>query len=478
MQRYSRRKYIWTTAGVLALIGAGFVGYNWVLWIIANDPFMKYRLTGTDDPRMQIALTIKDVQFRYYELDKIQAEWQIGRVDIRRDRRLFLIEDIRDGVFHAEGRTVRFSATQASWDNGLRALNVTRGAKVSTDDAELQTPNFTYFEGSRVINMPGVVQGKILGGDFEAKSVTLNLADQSIDTGEIGWRGMLTAQNMGLPVENAGRGWDVKAKRASMKGDIQTLIDGEATDGEVLVRSPRIERNLRTDVITAFGPVEYYGLEANATCDRVVVYRNERRAVLTGNVQLLLKPENTRQLEPVPLQPFRPPVPDEIAQGRPIPPPGGRSQQDKDLDEALRNPETARRYPVVAYGDRVEYWYAKGQRRAVITGSPQARQEMPGGRWRHLWAYRAVWNGQKNTILLESQKDRREVRVRNSLGDDLVARWFLASTREGDDSWEAEDIGGVVFPNEEDVPPEETRPPGSNLPPPNLRGPINPRVRV
>jgi hypothetical protein len=263
-----------------------------------------------------------------------------------------------------------------------------------------------------------------------------------------------------------------------MKGDIQTLIDGEATDGEVLVRSPRIERNLRTDVITAFGPVEYYGLEANATCDRVVVYRNERRAVLTGNVQLLLKPENERRLEPVPLQPFRPPVPDEIAKGRPLPPPGGRSQQDKELDEALRNPETARRYPVVAYGDRVEYWYAEGQRRAIVTGSPQARQEMPGGRWRHVWAYRAVWNGQKNTILLESQKDRREVRVRNSLGDDLLARWFLASTREGDDSWEAEDIGGVVYPNEDDLPPEETRPPGNNLPPPNLRGPINPRMRV
>lgn len=60
----------------------------------------------------------------------------------------------------------------------------------------------------------------------------------------------------------------------------------------------------------------------------------------------------------------------------------------------------------------------------------------------------------------------KETRVKTSLGDDLRATWFLVSTKEGDDSWEAADLEGTVATDDDDL--RNNR--GNSTPPPTGSG--------
>ena len=51
--------------------------------------------------------------------------------------------------------------------------------------------------------------------------------------------------------------------------------DASATDGEVLVKAPHLERVRKTDVLTATGKVYYFGEKANLICEKAVIYRKE-----------------------------------------------------------------------------------------------------------------------------------------------------------------------------------------------------------
>ncbi|HVL40330.1 MAG TPA: hypothetical protein VM328_13150, partial [Fimbriimonadaceae bacterium] len=217
------------------------------------------------------------------------------------------------------------------------------------------------------------------------------------------------------------------------------------------------------DVLVAHGPVKYYSAKANIVCNRATIYRRERRAMLTGAVDMLLKPEDQQKLEVVEIPPFKPVVPEDIAKNRPPAPVG----QDRSLDQEVRDTSTVRRYPVAVTANQIEYWYGRGQRRAIITGQPQARQELPGGRWRYAWAHRATYDGEKEILRMISSDGKKDTRVKTSVGDDIVATWFEMSTKEGEDQWSASGLEGDVYPDDDDIPPRTTNPP-----PASLSGPI------
>ena len=120
-------------------------------------------------------------------------------------------------------------------------------------------------------------------------------------------------------------------------------------------------------------------------CDKVVVYRKDKRAVLSGNVRMLIKPKDEMEKQvkadrgEIPV--FHPQVPAEVAASAPL---QGQSQEDKDLDEEVRSGKTTRKYPTVVLATNIEYWYAKGNRHAIITGNPQATQSLAENRWRRV----------------------------------------------------------------------------------------------
>jgi lipopolysaccharide export system protein LptA len=225
----------------------------------------------------------------------------------------------------------------------------------------------------------------------------------------------------------------------------------------VIIKANQVERNVKTDVVVATGNVSYFSKKVNLLCDKVTIYRKEKRAVLEGNVSMLIKPEDQEKLEEVALAPLRPIVPEEIANSRPAPP-TEKSDQEKQLDDEVRSNQNRRKYPVQVLAAKIEYWYGEGSRRADITGAPQARQELPAGRWRQVWAYKAHYDGEKETLRLDSSPGHKETRIMTSLGDDIHANWFEVSTKEEDDAWSAEALDGIFVPDDNEIPKE----PGSD----------------
>jgi hypothetical protein len=141
---------------------------------------------------------------------------------------------------------------------------------------------------------------------------------------------------------------------------------------------------------------------------------------------------------------------------------------------------------------KIEYWYGKGSRRAVITGAPQGRQELPESRWRHVWTNVAYYDGENETLKLVSTKDKKDTLEKNSLGDAVTADWMEVSTKEDDDQMSGHGFAGhFASLDDEDVarkdksdaktdpksksagdkPPATATPPATGTPPPKTPPP-------
>jgi hypothetical protein len=257
------------------------------------------------------------------------------------------------------------------------------------------------------------------------------------------------------------------------------------TDGDSIVMSPKGTWDEKTDVVDCEGPVKYWGVKANLVCDHLVIYRKEKRAVATGNVVIYIKPEEkqTAPDDKMEVPPFRPTVPDEVSKERP-PAPIGSDQHSKDLNEDVRSSASFNKYPATVRAEKIIYWYKKGDRHADITGSPEAQQEFPEGRWRMAWTHHALYDGEKETLTLLSSEGTRDTRMKNSIGDDGTAAKYIFSTKDDDDSYDADDEKGRFVNTDEEANEAAAKagkgkstgttkpgtPPTKN--PPGLQGPI------
>ena len=445
--------------GATAAIGLGYQG---LLQIVRTDALARFRTTG-QDAKLDEGVVLKDFEFTTYEGKRLVAKAQVGEIKVRKDRSIVDMFAVTDGKYWASnGESFRFSGDRATYGYYSRALAADAGARISNKDIDLMVPEFTYVEAQRTLVVPGTIKGKFYGGEITAENLKYNVEKRSYTTGKISWQGQATVPE----ATTQKRMWQITGAESENENDVMTTKNARATDGEVIIKADLVVWDRKTDVLTATGNVRYFGIEANMTCAKVVVYRKESRAILTGKVHMLIKAEENQKLEEIEIPPLTPFVPDEIAKSRPTAPPtGDRTQRDE-----LRQPDSLRRYPATVQGDKVEYWYKKGSRRAVISGSPQARQELTGGRWRMAWAHIAYYDGEKDWLKMVSREGKKDARFMTSLGDDLIATVFEASTKKGDDNWRAKNMEGAVYADPDDDPPATGG--GTTVPPPSIRGPI------
>jgi len=433
----------WGAAGVLV---AGLAA--WTRHLLSLDPFARFRAVP-GPAEASVAIRMDDVELAFFEGADQVGGAKVERLDIRRDRQATDLFYLRDGFYQGRAGRYRFEATRAAYNNVTGRLSVPSGAKIRGDDMDLVVAAFEADTRSGRLHVPGIVRGELFGGAVEAASLTYSPEDGSFKIGPATWVGLAALSLSDEPKQQKKSKWTFKTSGATRSATgLEVWLDAEATDGEVIVKAPRIERDTKTDVITATGGVRYFSKKANLTCEKAVVYRKEKRAVLTGKVQMVLKPEDRQELKEEEIPPFQPEVPEEIAKNRPPAPPG----EDKKADDEVRSTKSARKYPVVVLADRIEYWYAEGERRAVIEGKPQARQGLAAGRWRYGWCDRAYYDGEKETLRLVSSPGKKDTRIKTSLGDDLAADWFEFSTRENDDQWSAQGLQGDVYAEEDEVP--------------------------
>ncbi len=471
MSRFNKRTLI-TLAGYTGAVCAVVLGGVYVENVISVDPFKAYRLGDQAQKHDQTAISLTNVNVRFYEGPKLAGACRVGRAEVARDRKTMQCFAVTDGVYYAKNdNSFDFTAAQGLYTSETKTFLADQGVNVKGKDFDLKSQSFVYNQDGQRLTVPSNIEGAFYGGTVKTDSITYELQEEAYTIGPVVWVGQLDSPTQEGATKKVP--WTIRTTGPSSgKGDIQTWNNAEATDGDVIVKADKIERNKKTDVIVATGKVRYYSAKTNLICDKVTIFRNEKRAVLEGNVQAFIKPEDQQVLEVVEIQPVRPIVPDEIAQARPQPP---QTSEQKQAENEVRSTDNKRKYPVTVFSNRIEYWYGKGNRHAIITGSPQARQELPLGHWRQVWCDRATYDGEKETLRMISSEGKKDTRVRTSIGDDMQAKWFEISTKEGQDEWSGEGIEGVVYPDEDEVPkaPGDDKSKGGKKPPPGgISGPI------
>jgi hypothetical protein len=439
---------------IFGLVAAAVVLVQWTLHLASLDPFAGFRNPEAGPLGGLVGIRMDNTRLKFYSGATPVGVCSVARIDIQKNRQFLDLYFVKNGSYKGPNGTFEYRADRAQWDANRQRMLVMSGAEIKNPDMRLVTDGFEYSQASGRLFVKDLVRGELFGGKVQAARLTYSLLDGSYHTGPIEWTGLaaLSPQDTGGAAPKK-TNWNIKA--ASISRDKQGVTEifetATATDGEVIVKADHIERTVKTDVLTATGKVLYFGEKANLTCDKAVVYRKEKRAILTGNVQMILKPKEQQKLEVVEIAPFHPQVPEDIAKDRPPAPPE-QTAADKKLDDEVRSGKATRKYPIIIHADRIEYWYAKGSRHAVIDGSPQARQDMAAGRWRYVWTHQALYDGEKETIRLVSRPGEKDAKVKTSIGDDFIAEWFEFSTEEDNEWFEGNKIEGTFVSGDEEVP--------------------------
>jgi hypothetical protein len=478
--------------GALAL-SAGGAGALYVNLIARVDPFESLHGVAPE------ALNPVDVEFRNVDLKewkgtKLVTSAKVGAIQVGRDHQRYDLLGVTKGVYSGHEGKFQYSANHVTWLAAQGQFQAEGNVHVVGKDLDIYAPRFAYFKEIHKLTAPGPIAGSLDHGKIQAQNLTYDVSDDSHTCGPIHWEGQAVIDpahpDKSGPTQSnddSARPWDFDTPHEDTKKvgkhTITTCIDVKATDGASIVQTPHLTWDREADVTTCEGPVKYWSAKENLICDHLVLYRKDKHMVATGNVVMYLKPEDRQVLDDkMEIPPYRPIVPDDVARSHP-PSPMVADQTGKKLDEDLRSTDSVKKYPATIRADKIVYYYAKGHRHADITGSPQAQQELPEGRWRMGWADHAAYDGEKEILYLYSRsKESRDARTKDSLGDDSTAFTFELSTKDGDDTSSGEYVKSHYISTDEEANAEAAKqavkkkdvgkkpPPKSGAPP--LSGPI------
>lgn len=452
------------TLGIASLAAIAGLGLG-ISRLASMDSLQRFRPNREQkDPRRPTVFA-NNIEFTQYDGTRLIARGQVRELEATRSRDQVMLAGIQKGEYLTkDGKSVHFEAQQGVWNEIRKILAISTGARIWATDFDLKTASAVFESGKELLRISGKVTGKLFGGDVSAENMQIHLPTSTYEIGPVTWVGALQ-DDAGSKTRSK---WTIKAKRTSRPvGDTEIWTEASATDGDIIVQADRIERNVKQDIMVATGHVRYFSRDANMTCTKATIYRKDKRALMEGAISMLIKSEGNQSLEVVPIEPLRPIVPDSIAASRPSAP---KTEIDQQLDDEVRSGANRRKYPIQITCEKVDYTYAKGRRKAILTGAPQARQALPGDRWRAAWCTTALYDREAETLEMKSGSGK-EVRIKTSLGDDLLATWFKVSTRENDDSYEAENLEGEVSVDDEDLKSEK-----DSTPPPAGSG--SPRGRI
>jgi hypothetical protein len=434
---------------LLVVVAGAYWAAGWLAEFSRYDPFARYRTEdylnalGPD-----VGSRVEGARLRVYQRKDLILSFRATRVDIRRDRARFTVFDLNDGKAYHEGKpALAFAAGGFVYDTVLNSGTVFGGLTAWNSDLILRTAGAEFDTGRGQIRSAAPVTGRYEDGEISAASLLWAYKSRSGRAEEISWEGNVQDQRTGQlrRIRLRGKTWEVLSNPRR-----QIFYEAEAVDEDQFVRAKKITWFEDEDRIVAEGSVEYVGPDAILQAPKVVVYRKEERAVATDGVRLVVKPEKEKgKVGPPPagLPPAEPELPPGLQQPR-----GGSSQGQKEQQEEARRSDNLRKYPIVVTAEKVEYWYAEGRRRAEVTGSPKARQDLPGGEWREITAVRAAYDLEAETLTLFSgAPGAQDVRLKNSAGDDFVAEEVVISTVEGNETIRGKNVSGVMPIREEEV---------------------------
>lgn len=440
---------------LVTVAGLGYGGYRLGTRFLATDPLKSYKDKQAGDMPETVAIQSQGSVFNHYDEGKPKASCNVRVMEIAQNKQVYNFQGISSGKLTWKDSVYGFAADRGTWNGFSKKLTMNGNLRLTGKKFNLNSDEMTYDEARRLFLVPKEIKGSAYGGKLQAVNFVYEIDSGNFKTGKGAWSGVLPeeVQDQAVPQSKSST-WTFEYEDFDNKGEVSVFSKARATDGEVIIRAPKIERNSKTDVVTATGRVLYFSPKANMIADKVVVYRKEKRAVLTGNVTMLVKPKE-KENEPateVELTPLPPAVPESISSTRP---PAPDDDQSKKKEEEIRSMKNLRSYPMAITASSIEYWYKKGERRAKINGSPQGRQELPENGWRYVWAHHAFYDAEKDLLNLYSEKVEKGLRnviLKNSIGDEFYGNSGILSTKDGDDTYSFKDGKGKTTTNDDDVP--------------------------
>ena len=438
--------------GIIALFAVTAIvvgGYFSIAKVMKTDVMAPYRVENTPFPFGE-GVIIKNFDLKSYRGAELVAQAKVDEAKIRNDRSLIELNGVHDGVFY-EDKTgnFHFSARKATYGTYSKAILADNDVRVWNKNVDLKAEGFTYDHTNKKVTVKGSVTGKLNGGEVTCEQVVIDLATSELRTAKVAWVGPLQIDG------GAKTPWTVEADSSKTTNGVSTYTKAKGRDKETIVSCDSMSWERKTDVVTATGNVQYFGREANVTCAKAVIERKPGKATLTGKVAMLVKAkESAPKEEQIP--PFTPKVPPSVQAERPQADTTPAQDAKTDQEEQVRSSKNLREYPIALSSERIEYWYRKGSRKAIVTGKPYGRQQLPDLAWRELYADKAEWDGEGDQLTLLTLGRERGVRMLNSLGDDMTAFKFVTSTKEGEDDYSAEKMVGTMMIDDNERPDKGT----------------------
>lgn len=428
---------------VLALMC--IAGLAWCIHRLQQiDPFARLNPLYADAGMGNVLVRFTATEVRARQLNQPLWRMKVKRADLSRDRQRWMLDGVQEAVLYDDGKPAwRLTAAQAVYEGASRFLQVA-DARLYGNPVQLTCSQATWRDQKRELQCIGIIRGSLRDGEFTAQALRY-----------LGGEKRLIAEGVRLvmrtsidpiaflqaepPRQNASekqtktRRVEVTFKRLEEQQGKTRIGEGLVIrDGDTVMTADRAEQDIEAQIIHATGNLQVTDPRVELSADKLTIELKEKRAVLEGNVKILVKPKEPEQTE---------------AQ-----PPG----------EETRSLKTEMREPVQITCERAENLYQK--KIITLTGNLKMVQLLKeNGKTRTLTAQKAVYNSRTEQVQLIG-----DVHGVDEKGQELIAPEILVSVKEGDEWLKITQPGKMVILVEEEETEETTAAaqPTSPAPPP------------
>lgn len=423
----------WHTAipSVLALIC--IAGLAWSVHRLQQiDPFARFNPFYAEAGMGNVLVRFTETEVRARQLDRPLWRMSVQRADLSRDHQRWLLDGVRSAVLYDDGQPLwRLKAERALYEGASRLLQV-QGVYLKGKPVQVYCSQATWRDQTRELECLGTIRGALRDGEFTAAAVRYLGKEKRLVAEQVN----LTVRTAQSPVaflqpepakpqandrQTKTRRVEVTFRRLEEQQGKTRIGEGLVIrDGDTLMTADRAEQDIEAQVIHATGNLQVSDPRVEISADKLTIQLKEKRAVLEGNVKILVKPKQSEE------------------------------QNTQPVSEETRSLKTEMREPVQITCDRAENLYQK--KIITLTGNLKMVQLLKeGGKMRTLTAQKAVYNSRTEQVQLTG-----EVHGVDEKGQELIAPEVLVSVKEGEEWLKITQPGKLVIIVEEEQGTEET----------------------
>ncbi len=437
----------WRAAIPSALALVCIAGLAWCVHRLQQiDPFARLNPLYADAGMGNVIVRFTDIEVRARQLNRLLWRVKVKRADLSRDRQRWRLEGVQEAVLYDEGKPAwRLTAAQALYEGASRFLQVA-DARLHGDPVQLTCSQASWREQTRELQCMGIIRGSLRDGEFTALALRYLGAEKRLvaegvrlvmrtSLEPIAFLEVAPSKQNTSEKQTKTRRVEVEFKRLEEQQGKTRVGEGlTIRDGDTVMTADRAEQDIEAQIIRATGSLRVTDPRVELSADRLTIELKEKRAILEGNVKILVKPKQAEEASEQP------------------------------SSEETRSLKTEMREPVQITCDRAENLYQK--KIITLTGNLKMVQMLKeNGKTRTLTAEKAVYNSRTEQVQLVGN-----VHGVDEKGQELTAPEILVSVKEGDEWLKITQPGKmVILVEEEEEAGEEApaaAPPPSPAPPP------------